>query len=112
MTPNFEEILLELSYRVPTGIVDLTNEEHLDELVTILEERGIYNSQAINGLREKTKKSPVKISKDDILNKTVKNTDTKKDIKVSTALAYKDNKKPGPQLEEYQKLKDKISIRY
>ena len=53
MTPNFEEILLELSYRVPTGIVDLTNEQHLDELVTILEEKGIYNSKAINALKEK-----------------------------------------------------------
>ena len=58
MTPNFEEILLELSYRVPTGIVDLTNEEHLDELVTILEEKRIYNSQAINALREKAKSKP------------------------------------------------------
>jgi len=48
MTPNFEEILLELSYRTSTGIVDLTNEEHLDELVIILEENRIYNSQAIN----------------------------------------------------------------
>lgn len=55
MTPNFEEILLELSYRVPTGIVDLTNEQHLDELVTILEEKGIYNSKAINALKEKAK---------------------------------------------------------
>jgi len=58
MTPNFEEILLELSYRVPTGIVDLTNEEHLDELVIILEENRIYNSQAINALREKAKSKP------------------------------------------------------
>ena len=32
MTPNFEEILLELSYRVPTGIVDLRNERHIQEL--------------------------------------------------------------------------------
>jgi hypothetical protein len=63
MTPNFEEILLELSYRVPTGIVDLTNEEHLDELAIILEEKRIYNSQAINALREKAKaktKAPAK----------------------------------------------------
>lgn len=63
MTPNFEEILLELSYRVPTGIVDLTNEEHLDELVIILEENRIYNSKAINALREKAKaktKAPAK----------------------------------------------------
>ena len=44
MTPNFEEILLELGYRVPTGIVDLTNEEHLDELIIILEENRIHNA--------------------------------------------------------------------
>jgi hypothetical protein len=55
MTPNFEEILLELSYRTSTGIVDLTNEKHLDELVIILEENRVYNSQAINSLREKVK---------------------------------------------------------
>lgn len=103
MTPNFEEILLELSYRIPQGIVDLTNEEHLDELVTILEERRVYNSQAIKALREKAK-TPNQISQKVLLNKTVKNTDTGKDIKVSTALAYKDNKKPGPQAAYKQAL--------
>ncbi len=103
MTPNFEEILLELSYRVPTGIVDLTNEEHLDELVAILEENHMYNSQAINTLREKAK-APNQLSQKAILNKTVKNTDTGKDIKVSTALAYKDNKKAGAQAAYKQAL--------
>ena len=44
MTPNFEEILLELSYRIPQGIVDLTNEEHLNELINILEENGVSNA--------------------------------------------------------------------
>ena len=44
MTPNFEEILLELSYRIPTGIVDLTNEVHLNELKIILEENRIHNT--------------------------------------------------------------------
>ncbi len=103
MTPNFEEILLELSYRIPQGIVDLTNEEHLDELVTILEERGIYNSKAINTLREKAKKSPtvktlrknkVDTSKrerdlDNILKQTFQNPDTKRMVTVATALGYK-----------------------
>ena len=103
MTPNFEEILLELSYRIPTGIVDLTNEVHLNELKIILEENHIYNSQAINALKEKVKK-PAKISQKAILNRTVKNTDTKKDIKVSTALAYKDNKNAGPQAAYKQAL--------
>jgi hypothetical protein len=103
MTPNFEEILLELSYRIPTGIVDLTNEAHLDELVAILEENRVYNSQAISSLREKVK-TPIQISKKDVLNKTVWNSDTEKDIKVSTALAYKDNKNPGPQAAYKQAL--------
>jgi hypothetical protein len=103
MTPNFEEILLELSYRIPQGIVDLTNEEHLDELVTILEERGIYNSKAINTLREKAKKSPnvkslrknkVDTSKrekdlDNILKQKFLNPDTKRMVTVATALGYK-----------------------
>jgi hypothetical protein len=47
MTPNFEEILLELSYRIPTGIVDLTNEVHLNELKTILEENRIRNASEL-----------------------------------------------------------------
>jgi hypothetical protein len=53
MTPNFEEILLELSYRVPSGIVDLTNLYHVQELENILIENKIINSQAINALKEK-----------------------------------------------------------
>jgi hypothetical protein len=96
MTPNFDEILLELSYRIPQGIVDLTNEQHLNELIIILEENRVYNSQAIASLKEKVV-APNQISKKALLNKTVKNTDTGRDIKVSTALAYKDNKEPGAQ---------------
>ncbi len=105
MTPNFEEILLELSYRIPQGIVDLTNKEHLDELVIILEERGIYNSQAINALKEKAKKSPkVKTLRkinpnqskrqkdlDNILKQTFQNPDTKRMVTVATALGYEDD---------------------
>ena len=52
MTPNFEEILFELSYRVPSGIVDLTNEVHLNELKIILEENRIHN---INKLVQRAK---------------------------------------------------------
>ena len=47
MTPNFDEILLELSYRIPTGIVDLTNETHLNELTRILEENRIGNANRL-----------------------------------------------------------------
>ena len=89
MTPNFEEILLELSYRIPTGIVDLTNEEHLDELITILEERRIYNSQAINALKEKVKT----VKKDPNVTYVDKN-GKKRTVKYSSAIKY-DDKHPG-----------------
>ena len=91
MTPNFEEILLELSYRVPTGIVDLTNEEHLDELTTILEEKGIYNSKAINALREKAKSKP-KVPAKKVLSK-VRAKSTSKGVKSGETLVV--NKKSG-----------------
>jgi hypothetical protein len=53
MKPYFDKILLDLSYRIPTGIVDLTNRTHINELVIILEENGIYNPEAIRYLMEK-----------------------------------------------------------
>ena len=89
MTPNFEEILLELSYRIPQGIVDLTNEQHLNELIIILEENRIYNSQAINTLKEKAeanKKDP------DIT--YVDKKGQKRTVKYSSAIKY-DDKHPG-----------------
>ena len=89
MTPNFEEILLELSYRIPQGIVDLTNKQHLNELIIILEENRIYNSQAINTLKEKAeanKKDP------DIT--YVDKKGQKRTVKYSSAIKY-DDKHPG-----------------
>jgi hypothetical protein len=47
MNPNFDEILLELSYRIPTGIVDLRNQTHLNELTRILEENRIGNAKQL-----------------------------------------------------------------
>ena len=44
---NFEEILLELSYRVPEGIVNLTKENHVNTLVEILKENGVKNANKI-----------------------------------------------------------------
>ena len=41
MIPNFDEILLEVSYRVPQGIVDLTQDSHVNELINVLKENGI-----------------------------------------------------------------------
>ena len=53
MKPDFDKILLDLSYRIPSGIVDLTKQTHLNELVIILEEYGVYNPEAIRYLMEK-----------------------------------------------------------
>ena len=81
MTPNFEEILLELSYRIPQGIVDLTNEEHLQELINILKENGVSDA---NGLALEAKKSLEKL-----LATTFKNPETGNLVKVDSALRYK-----------------------
>ena len=40
MINNLDEILLELSYRIPTGIVDLSKDYQVTELVNILKENG------------------------------------------------------------------------
>ena len=90
MTPNFEEILLELSYRIPEGIVDLTNEAHLNELVVVLEEMRIYNSQAINFLKEKAKgDSGLEAAAEFFKGKTYKN-DKGNDVSFTTAINYND----------------------
>ncbi len=47
MTPNFEEILLELSYRIPEGIIDLSKPHHIAELIEILKEYNISSPTAL-----------------------------------------------------------------
>lgn len=81
MTPNFEEILLELSYRIPQGIVDLTNEEHLKELISILEENGVSNAKSLALEAQK--------SLEKLLATTFKNPETGNFVKVDSALRYK-----------------------
>lgn len=44
MTPNFEEILLELSYRVEGGIPNLEKQSHVNHLIDILRENGISDA--------------------------------------------------------------------
>jgi hypothetical protein len=81
MTPNFEEILLELSYRIPQGIVDLTNEQHLNELIIILEENRIPNAKQLA--------LEAKQSLEKLLATTFKNPETGNVVKVDSALRYK-----------------------
>lgn len=47
MMNNFDDILLELGYRVPEGIVDLTKEHQVTELVNILKENGYANANEL-----------------------------------------------------------------
>jgi len=47
MELNFDEILLELGYRVPEGIVDLTKEHQVTELVNILKENGYTDANEL-----------------------------------------------------------------
>ena len=41
MFPNFKEILLELSYRVPEGIIDLTKPHQISQLIQVLKEHKV-----------------------------------------------------------------------
>jgi hypothetical protein len=101
MMNNFDDILLELGYRVPEGIVDLTKEHQVTELVNILKENGYTDA---NELAQKARvyfsylnEAKPKVPVDKIMNQTVTNTDTKKKIKVSSALQYKNSDNPGQQ---------------
>ncbi|CAB4143158.1 hypothetical protein UFOVP449_127 [uncultured Caudovirales phage] len=99
MNIDFQEILKELEFRVPIGIIDLTQESQVTELVKILRENGVVNAneyaqraRVIFGyVNEATKQPDIK----SLLNKTVKNTETGNDIKVSSALTYAKSKSPG-----------------
>ena len=93
MYPNFDEILEELSYRVDRGIPDLTKESHVNHLIDILRENGISDAAQL------AQKARVYFSylnevgtSDKALQKTLdttfKNPETKKMVKVSSALGY------------------------
>ncbi len=89
MMNNFDDILLELGYRVPEGIVNLTKDHQVTELVNILRENGYENA---NELAQKARvyfsylkeiddaKRRVKVPIETIMNQTVTNTDTKKKL--------------------------------
>jgi hypothetical protein len=103
---NFDDILLELGYRVPGGIVDLTKDHQVTELVNILRENGFDNPNELaqkarvyfSYLKEIDEAKPkVKVPIEKIMNQTVTNTDTKKKIKVSSALQYKNSDNAGQQ---------------
>lgn len=92
MNINFEEILKELEYRVTTGIVDLTKEEHVTKLTEILIENKISNA---NELAQKARvyfsylnEAPSKKDIQSVLDTSFLNPDTKKQVKVSSALGY------------------------
>lgn len=105
MINNLDEILLELSYRIPEGIVDLTKEHQVNELVNILKENGYSDA---NELAQKARVYFSYLKEIDETNKkgnpydndTIKYRDDKgrdKEILVKTALSYKNDKRPGPQ---------------
>jgi len=93
MIPNFKEILAELSYRVEGGIPDLNKESHVNHLIDILRENGISDAAHL------AQKARVYFSylneantSDKALQKTLdttfENPETKKMVKVSSALGY------------------------
>lgn len=64
MFPNFDEILSELSYRVPEGIIDLTKPHHVNELIEVLKE---YNVSSPTALAHKASQWFALLKEDDIV---------------------------------------------
>jgi hypothetical protein len=88
MMQNFDDILLELSYRV--GIVDLSKEHQVTELINILKENG-YDNPFELGQKARVYFSYLNEAKQDIdkvLSKKFKNPDTGNDVSVASALGY------------------------
>ena len=115
MMNSFDDILLELGYRVPEGIVDLTKDYQVKELVNILKENGYSDANELaqkarvyfSYLKEIEEAKPVKRGKsnpisdiDKVLQKKVKNPETGNDITVQSALQYKNSKSRGERKEK------------
>jgi hypothetical protein len=87
---NFDDILLELSYRV--GIVDLTKEHQVTELINILKENGYDNAFELGQkarvyfsyLNEAKPKQDI----NKVLAQKFKNPETGNDVSVASALGY------------------------
>jgi hypothetical protein len=90
MTPNFEEILLELSYRVEGGMPDLNKESHVNHLIDILRENGVSDAAHLaNKARVYfSYLDEAKQSLDKVLGQTFKNPETGNNVKVASALGY------------------------
>jgi hypothetical protein len=93
MTPNFDDILLELSYRVDGGIPDLTKESHVNHLVDILREAGIDSPTPIVEVAQvyfsHLNEATTGLNK--ALSQKFRNPDTGNDVTVASALGYEKN---------------------
>ena len=112
MNIDFQEILKELEFRVPIGIIDLTQESQVTELVKILRENGVVNANEyaqrarvifgyVNEASKKAapkKKAATKSKNDDYGDETITYKDDvgkNRTILVKTALGYGKSKKIG-----------------
>jgi len=113
MFPNFDEILLELSYRVPEGIIDLTKEHQVKELIEVLKEHKVSSPTE---LAQKASKWFTILKEDEIVkNKktgnvyTVKNFNPDAHVKPTPAEIEKEKetnkkKEPTPNIFDKEKV--------
>lgn len=90
---NWKKILNELSYRVSSGIPDLTNEQHLLKLWDILKEEKWPIDARVELLKNLNEQD--KPSLKAVLKSKIKNPKTGNLIQVSTGLGYKDSNVPA-----------------
>ena len=90
MKNNFRKILNELSYRVSSGIPDLTNEQHLMKLWDILKEHDWNIDARVELLKNLTEQTGKKLSQKEVLNLLIKEPDLQKGSESMTKKVYGD----------------------
>ena len=96
MNIDFQEILKELEFRVPHGIINLNEESQVTTLVQILRENGVSDAneyaQRARVVFSYVNEVSKKVNPQDVLTQKVNNPDTGNDIMVGSALGYDKNK--------------------
>jgi hypothetical protein len=96
MNIDFQEILKELEFRLPNGIINLNEEHQVTMLVQILRENGVddanefaQKARVIFGYVNEATKLNEKQSLSKVLSQTFINPETDREVQVGSALGYK-----------------------
>lgn len=94
MSELFDKILFEVSWKIPTGIVDLTNPDHLKLIEQELYNFGVSKDEIKRGMsaiKETYLKQGINEYDEEIENLRIENPKTGRMVKISSVMTYKDS---------------------